>query len=489
MVTIQSKILTSFVYKFDRYDLAICIGVILYSAIFSYLTLLESSLFQLGRDVAIFNQALWTTVYSGGILENSVEGVSHFGYHFSPILFTFIPLYLVSPGPHVLLICQSILIGLGAIPIYLCGRELLGSKEGLIMGLLYLIYPAVHGANLFAFHELAFLPFFLGLGLWGYITDRRNLCFLACAFCLLIKEDVSLIIGMIGLLGIFQIWKKHERQDWRFYLLLILSVSILLIYLFAVKPAFGLDSASDSTRFTSQYVDPVSNLNGNETQRIEFLIQMFLPLLFSPLGSPELLIIVVPSLIEILFSSPDIFVYYNIFSHYPLLLTPVLFMSAILSLRKVKYSPLAGVQKLFSPLLLLMVISSSVAVVEYSPVHSLGDMLSSDLSPRFTEDQETLQTIGSLIPTNASVSTQWQLLTLMSERKDVWEGYDPKADVILIFPYYTGANVFSGNKSEIIQNYDQISKGKEIYLFVRKDKPELRQRILSSLTQHSFKNM
>lgn len=475
------KISNGILQKLDRYDLGILSSVILYTFIFSYITLVELSLFQLGRDVAIFNQAFWTTIHSGGLLVNSFEGVSHFGYHFSPMLLSILPLYLIAPGPQLLLITQSALLGLGAIPIYICGSELLGKKAGFIIGILYLLYPAVHGANLFAFHELAFLPLFLGTALLGFITGKKNLFFISCIICLLIKEDVALIIGMIGLVGIIRARLNQKKVDWRHIVLVLLSALILIIYIFIMKPAFGLADTSDSVLFISQYSDPYANVNGDVNQRFVFLGQIFLPLAFSPLFSPELFIISIPSLIEILFSSPDVFVYYNIFSHYPLLITPIFFMATILSLLKVKQCNFPKIQKLFYPLLILLLISSSASVIMYSPINSLENILSFDPSEQYIKDQKTLNELSSIIPASASVSTQWQLLTLMSERYSVWEGYHPNADVILIFPYYNGANIFSDYKKEIVSNYDQIDIGKSFYLFVRKGQTGLQKDIKDRL--------
>jgi uncharacterized membrane protein len=466
---------------YNIYDFFICFATGIYVLFFSYLTLFACSLFQLGKDVAIFNQAFWTTINEGGILENSFEGVSHFGFHFSPILFSLFPFYILAPGPEILLISQSVLLGLGAIPVYLCGRELTGNRAGLVAGLIYLVYPAVHGINLFAFHELAFLPFFLGMGLWGYLTDRKNVCLAFCLASLLIKEDVALIIGMLGIMGIIKSRTFSPLINWRYYLFIILSVILLILYLLFMKPAYGLDDASYSSLFTSQYSDPLVNLTTNNDDRLAFLVQMFLPLLFSPLLSLEILVIAVPSFIEILFSSPDIFIYYNIASHYPALVIPVIFMAMVVSLQKILCNRNASIRRGFYPLLILILVSSVASSLLYSPVTSLVPVLFADYSPDFKEDITTLQTIAHIIPREASVSTQWQLLTLMSERRFVWEDYHEGADIILIFPFYNGANVFSDNKDEIIEKYDPVTGRNDIYLFVRKDNPVLKEEIRTKM--------
>ncbi|WP_319579379.1 DUF2079 domain-containing protein [uncultured Methanospirillum sp.] len=472
------KILTR---QFDKYDLFITIGVAIYIIFFSYLSLFNLSILQMGQDLAIFNQSFWTTLHGGGFLENTFEGVSHFGYHFSPILFFLFPFYMLIPGPEILLIFQSIFLGLGAIPFYLCGRELLNKKAGFVVGIIYLLYPAVHGINLFAFHELAFLPFFLGIALWGFITGRKNLCFIFCILSLLIKEDVTLIIGMIGVIGVWKGRTLRMRENWQHIILLILSIVIFVVYLFIIKPSFGLADSSDSSLEIIQYTNPLENLASNNDLRFSFLIQLFTPLLLTPLASPEILLICIPSFIEIFFATPGKFIYYNIFSHYPALVIPIVFVSMIVTLRKIKENSREKIRKAFFPFLILILLSSVITTALWSPVISQIIVLNYNYSPQFCDDVDKLEVIADCIPPSASVSTQWQLLTLMSQRYSIWEGYHPNADVILLYPYYNGANIFSNYKKEIVSNYDQVDIGKSFYLFIRKGHYELKDDIKDKL--------
>jgi uncharacterized membrane protein len=472
----------TFTRQIDKYDLFIITCIAIYIIFFSYLSLFNLSILQMGQDLAIFNQSFWTTVHGGGILENTFEGASHFGYHFSPFLFFLLPFYILTPGPEIFLIFQSIFLGLGAIPFYLCGRELLNKKAGLIVGIIYLLYPAVHGINLFAFHELAFLPFFLGIALWGFITERKNLCFAFCILSLLIKEDVTLIIGMLGVIGIWKGRNLRLKENWQYITLLFLSIVILVAYLFILKPSFGLAESSDSSLEIIQYTNPLVNINSNNDLRLSFLIQLFTPLLLTPLASPEILLISILSFIEIFFATPGKFIYYNIFSHYPALVIPILLMSMIVTLRKIKESSRQVVRKAFFPFLILILFTSVLTTALWSPVLSQINVLNFNYTPEFKSDTKELEVIAECIPVSASVSTQWQLLTLMSERYSVWEGYHPNADVILLFPYYNGANIFSDYKKEIVSNYDQIDIGKNFYLFVRKGQTELQKDIKDRLT-------
>ena len=99
----------------------------------------------------------------------------------------------------------------------------------------------------------------------------------------------------------------------------------------------------------------------------------------------------------------------------------------------------------------------------------------------FEEKKTELLKIVGVIPEDASVSTQPELLTLMSERREIWSDYDERADIILIFPFFQEANVFADDKSKIIQRYDLVTKNDTVYLFVKKNKPDLAEKIRKTL--------
>ena len=150
--------------KADRLIL-VFIGV--YTAVFScFTTYMHYAFKTYAWDLGIYTQALWTTVNLGKpfyyTIELQVNPSGNFlGAHFSPILFLVVPLYALCQSPITLLVLQSFIIGLAAIPIYWIARDKLGSKLwGLTFAAAFLLHPAVHGINCYDFHVEAFIPAF-----------------------------------------------------------------------------------------------------------------------------------------------------------------------------------------------------------------------------------------------------------------------------------------------------------------------------------------
>jgi len=114
-------------------------------------------------DLGIFNQAFWTTTKEMSIFRNTcelflVKSGSFFGVHFSPILYSLIPVYTISKNPETLLIAQSIILGIAALPLYLFTKERINEKAGLVASLIYLSNPMIHGINTYDFHVQCFIP-------------------------------------------------------------------------------------------------------------------------------------------------------------------------------------------------------------------------------------------------------------------------------------------------------------------------------------------
>ncbi len=145
------------------------------------------------------------------------------GYHVEPILVAIAPLYLIYDGPETLLWLQTVVIALGAIPLYLVVRHRyrsqalrvwkydldLASWLPLAFVLLYLLAPALEAANLSDFHAVALSPALLLTAFYFLETDRPwglvGFGFLA-AMC---KEEIGLVVAMLGLWAALV---RHRRR-------------------------------------------------------------------------------------------------------------------------------------------------------------------------------------------------------------------------------------------------------------------------------------
>lgn len=105
-------------------------------------------------DLGHMTQAIWSGT-QGRPLEFSYHGytVSRLSLHVELVYFLLIPLYAIFPSPITLLLVQSLLFGLSAIPLYrLAKRRILNLHAARVVTLIYLLYPSAHRALLFDFH-------------------------------------------------------------------------------------------------------------------------------------------------------------------------------------------------------------------------------------------------------------------------------------------------------------------------------------------------
>ncbi|HMR67268.1 MAG TPA: DUF2079 domain-containing protein, partial [Anaerolineae bacterium] len=117
-----------------------------------------------------------------------------------PILLPVALLYRLYPKPETLFIIQTVVVALGAIPVYALARYKLQSEWlGLVFALVFLMFPAIQGATLLDFHAVTMAPTFL-LAAFFYLERRRPGRFaLFAALAIACKEDMTLLVLMMGL--------------------------------------------------------------------------------------------------------------------------------------------------------------------------------------------------------------------------------------------------------------------------------------------------
>jgi len=129
---IEEKIEKVLNYKLLGKELAIFVVYLLvyvYFIVFLEYTILKHDAFRsYAWDLGIFNQSLWTTLKEGRFFYHTLElflnqSGSFFAVHFSPVLFLMLPIYALYPKPETLLTLQTIILALGAFPLYLLAKE------------------------------------------------------------------------------------------------------------------------------------------------------------------------------------------------------------------------------------------------------------------------------------------------------------------------------------------------------------------------------
>ncbi len=148
--------------------------------------------------MGIFDQGIWLlSRFKAPFV--TVMGRNLFGDHTSFILLLVVPLYWVYPHAAALLVLQSALLAVGALPVYLLARQRLSSTLlATVLAGAFLVYPALGWGNLEQFHPEAFLVPLIGLAVYAAVTWRPGWLIAAAALSLLVKEDVALFVVPLG---------------------------------------------------------------------------------------------------------------------------------------------------------------------------------------------------------------------------------------------------------------------------------------------------
>ena len=294
-------------------------------------------------DLGIHDQAIYNILH-GGTMRTTLYGpyaIDYLGDHFSPILFLVAPIYALYQDARTLLVLQSFFLAAGAIPIYLLTlNKTRSALLGVTLAAGYLLYPALHGVNLKDFHQIALVCVLLLTALYFLEIERDVPFLIALGLALIVKEEVALTVAAIG--AYIFLAKRRYRLGAALALIGLAYFAVVTGWLMphlGGKPqidtrfggiiAPGTQGAAGVawTLFTNP-IYTVMSILGNQ-QKLIFLFQMFLPVLFLPLLAPALAWIpALPALGVLLLTSA--YTQYNITYHYAAHLIPFIFFLAIL---------------------------------------------------------------------------------------------------------------------------------------------------------------
>lgn len=147
-----------------------------------------------GFDIGLYDQGVYLLSRFDAPFV-TIMGRNMLGDHTSFIMLAFVPFYWIAPSAAWLLAGQTLVMALGAIPVYLLALKRLGSVVlATALGAAFLLHPALGWTNLENFHPDAFLVLFMSLAIYAAIEDRHRLFVVSAVLALLVKEDVVLIL-------------------------------------------------------------------------------------------------------------------------------------------------------------------------------------------------------------------------------------------------------------------------------------------------------
>jgi len=268
------------------------------------------------------NQVVYNTS-QGRFLEMTNQdlkkNVSRLAIHFDPILAIFAPFYKIYEGPEVLLIGQVIILGLGALAVFLISQKILKKHLiSFIFALTYLFYFAIQRAVLFDFHAVTIATTTLLFAIYFSEVKKWSYFFFFIFLSLLTKEHIGLIVLCFGVY-LFLVKKEKKIGLMTFVLGLLFFISTV----YFIIPYFR-----GSEHFAARYFDNWSlRLPEIFKQGFSYIKLLITPLFYS-LFSPLTLLISLPeSAINILSINSN---QRSIYFHYNSIIVAFLFYSLIL---------------------------------------------------------------------------------------------------------------------------------------------------------------
>jgi len=417
---------------------AVLAAIVAYASGLSYLSLSRHQALLTGIwDLGYYTQLTWE-VSQLQIPRSSVWHDAVWGNHATFILATAAPFLRLYPDPATLLVVQSIVLGLGAVPAYCLGRRVWGRPSaGAVAAVTYLLYPPLQFANLFDFHADTFATPIVLAAFASLFAGRTGWALAWAGLLMLVKEDMTLVALTFGL----YVAAVHRHMS-GLGLAAVAAAAFVMLVLVVIPewiktPYFSLFNRwrhlgdTPWELIASPVLHPAAFFGTIlQPERLGYLVMLVVPLLGLPLLAPEVLAVGLPPLLSNLLSSSEM--QYTIRGHYTAALTPILIAAAVVGSRRAAvwieergWRPRA--------VLAAMAATSVIASVTFSPLPWSQDPFARkqfwDANPR-----PAVAAIAARIPSDASVSAANHVGAHMALRSAIYlfpAGAD-RADYIVV---------------------------------------------------------
>jgi len=351
--------------KFLKLELAewlLTFLIISYSIIFSYFLIMKFYSFRVGAwDMGILVQSIASTT-KGQLFKYNVELYycptgNYFGVHFSPILFTVVPIFSLIPKVETIIVLHTVILSLGCVPIYLMVKNSLKNRlPALFLSAIYLLNPSLQGINWYDFVPQTFFPVLI-LSATYFLKKRKPALFMFfLILTLMTLEQSSYFVAIYTLYIAWELrkWIKTtqiRRKIWLFMPIATLAIAIFWIFLSSnVKNALNPNPPEELSATGNFKVLGVNNtaeipikvltdptsvfkaLHYDLTKKIFYLLMTLAPTCFLCLASPIAMLPAIAWLLLALVSNwPP---YYYIGFHYPAFTLPFVMIALIETLKK-----------------------------------------------------------------------------------------------------------------------------------------------------------
>src|SRR5256712_8340378 len=348
-------------------------GITVYAGGLSYLSLFRHQALLTGiYDLGYYAQLSWE-LSTLQIPRSSVWHDAVWGIQATFILAVVAPFLWLLPSPATLLVIQSLVLALGAVPAYCLGRRVWDHPmAGAVTAGAYLLYPPLQFANLFDFHADTFATPILLAAFASIFAGRTGWALALAGLLMLVKEDMALVALTFGL----YVAAVHRRPSGLGLAAAAAAVFALLLWVvmpnWIQSPYFSVHNPWSHLGNTpweliaSPVLRPALFFGTIlQPERLGYLVMLVVPFAGLPLLAPEVLAVALPPVVSNLLSTNEM--QYTIRAQYTAALTPILITAAVVGSRRAA----AWVeQRGWRPgaVLAAMTATSVIASVTFSPL-------------------------------------------------------------------------------------------------------------------------
>ena len=238
-------------------------------------------------DLGYYDQLIWQASRGLGLHLSTIEAHA-FTDHFSPTILLLSPLYWIWADPIILLLSQSIIICLGAYPIYkLSLTKTRDALFSLTISFAYISFYGIQNAITYDFHALAFSASLLAWVLWFYETKKYKLFWVSLILLVGLQENFFILGAAIGTFIIIKF------RDYRRGLIITLTSTLLfLLLIFYIIPTlFGNSYYYLDRRLEDLNLGELTKMLYSPQSKIDVVFFSFLAFGFLPLLSLPSLIL------------------------------------------------------------------------------------------------------------------------------------------------------------------------------------------------------
>jgi uncharacterized membrane protein len=278
-------------------------GVLGYAVYVSTYTLFAHWRFQTYNfDLGQYDNIFWNALHGRPLVCTPLGAMTNWSSlsgHADFATFFLLPIYAIYPHAETLLVMQSVLLGLGAIPIYFFAARRLPPAYACVLAICYLLYPPLHGTNFYDFHFQPVAATFVLYLLWFLDIRRWFWAGLFYVLAITCREDISVGLTFLGLYLILTGYRPKAGT-----IMAVVGVIYFVVVRFYVMASYGPGWFSDI--YKDLYPPGGPNSYGGVMQtlatnpifvfrtlltadKLKYFLQIVTPLAFLPLRRAYLL--------------------------------------------------------------------------------------------------------------------------------------------------------------------------------------------------------